>query len=250
MNYTKSALIGIIFFFFAACSEDNGNVQPNDPTEPEAELPAVYKNFSNEVEVYIDGEFIVLESSNLPDHKSPYYDEKSDMYEDYQGTNSKFQLNPNRISEQKLVVKVPLNPKKATKNEATGLGAIGISTNGIAIFNQYAGPDQPLTNEINSFDHYNGHPAQQGVYHYHIEPLYLTSKNGKESFLGVLLDGFPVYGPMENGKKITNADLDEFHGHSSATADYPEGIYHYHITDEDPYINGSGYYGTPGTATN
>lgn len=58
-----------------------------------------------------------------------------------------------------------------------------------------------------------------------------------------------MYGTYENGKKITNADLDNYHGHSHATTEYPNGIYHYHITDEVPYLNGDGYYGTPGTIT-
>ena len=85
---------------------------------------------------------------------------------------------------------------------------------------------------------------------HHIEPIYLTNKVGSNSLLGFLLDGFPVYGPEENDSRITNDDLDEFHGHSHATEDYPDGIYHYHITDKDPYINGSGYYGSPGTVSN
>ena len=50
-----------------------------------------------------------------------------------------------------------------------------------------------------------------------------------------------------NLSEIDNSKLDAYHGHTSATADYPNGIYHYHITSNDPYINGSGYYGTPGT---
>jgi hypothetical protein len=56
-----------------------------------------------------------------------------------------------------------------------------------------------------------------------------------------------VYGPVENGRRVTNAELDAYHGHTGATADYPAGIYHYHVTDADPYINGAGFYGTPGT---
>jgi len=43
--------------------------------------------------------------------------------------------------------------------------------------------------------------------------------------------------------------LDAYHGHTSVTADYPNGIYHYHITSTDPYINGSGFYGTAGTVS-
>ncbi|MFM7852722.1 MAG: YHYH protein [Flammeovirgaceae bacterium] len=88
-----------------------------------------------------------------------------------------------------------------------------------------------------------------GGYHYHVEPLYLTTANGKSALLGFLLDGFPVYGPNENGKTITNTDLDAYHGHTGVTTEYPNGIYHYHITSADPYINGSGYYGVPGTVS-
>jgi hypothetical protein len=67
--------------------------------------------------------------------------------------------------------------------------------------------------------------------------------------LGFLLDGFPVYGPLENSITITNADLDAYHGHTHATADFPNGIYHYHFTAAAPYLNGSGFKGTAGTVT-
>jgi phage tail protein X len=80
--------------------------------------------------------------------------------------------------------------------------------------------------------------------------LYLTSvKATKSSLIGFLLDGFPVYGPTENGAAVTNAMLDAYHGHSHVTEDFPAGIYHYHINATDPYINGSGFYGTPGTVS-
>ena len=47
----------------------------------------------------------------------------------------------------------------------------------------------------------------------------------------------------------TNGDLDDYHGHIHDTPEFPEGIYHYHITDELPWINGDGFYGTPGNIT-
>ena len=150
-----------------------------------------------------------------------------------------------------MTYRIPLNPTEASNKEATPLGSIGIALNGVAIFNQYAGPNnQALTNEINSFDQYLGHPQQSGQYHYHIEPVYLTENYGKDALVGFLLDGFPVYGPEENNQTITNNDLDEYHGHFGVTDDYPEGIYHYHITDEDPYINGNGFFGVAGTVSN
>jgi hypothetical protein len=74
-------------------------------------------------------------------------------------------------------------------------------------------------------------------------------KSSKSSLVGFLLDGYPVYGPEENGAVVTNANLDSYHGHTSATADFPSGTYHYHTTDTDPYINGSKFYGVAGTIT-
>lgn len=214
------------------------------------ELPKVFEQFSDAVQVYVDGDEVVIETKGVPDHSSPYFQTSDSRYEAYNGNNPDFHLNPNRIAEQDFVFRIPLDPEEASQKSATPLGAIGVSVNGIAIFNQYAGPNQPLTNEINSFDQYNGHPQMTGVYHYHVEPTYLSEKNGKEALVGFLLDGFPVYGPEENGTTVTNNDLDEYHGHFHETPDYPEGIYHYHITAEDPYINGSGFFGVAGSVSN
>ena len=141
-----------------------------------------------------------------------------------------------------------LNPAEALNKTATPMGPIGISRNGVVFFNQYAAGGAPLTGEINSFDQWLGHPANT-TYHYHIEPTYLTETYGADSFLGLLSDGFPVYGPLENGATITNAVLDVYHGHTSATSDFPNGIYHYHVTNEDPYLNGNGFFGTAGSIT-
>lgn len=141
-----------------------------------------------------------------------------------------------------------MNPVAATTHASTPLGAIGVAINGVPLFNQYAGPNQPLTDEITSFDQYWGHPTGTSIYHYHAEPTYLTATKGKEALMGFLLDGFPVYGPEENGAAVTG--LDVYHGHTGATVDYPNGIYHYHITNDDPYINGNGFYGTAGTVSN
>jgi len=107
---------------------------------------------------------------------------------------------------------------------------------------------QPLTGEINSFDQYAGHPQNTGVYHYHVEPVYLT-RASREALVGVLLDGYPVYGPMENGKLVRTSDLDAAHGHFGATKEFPTGVYHYHTTSDAPYINGSGFAGSPGTVS-
>lgn len=215
-------------------------------------VPDVYKKIYGATDIYIEGDYVVIKAKNLPDHKSPYYANTkwaSTMYEAYNGTNTKFGVNPNTIAENDATYKIPLHPAAATTHTETPLGSMGVALNGVAIFNQYAAMRAALTAEVNGFDQYGGHPQQQGVYHYHVEPTYLTGKKGKDALLGFLLDGFPVYGPSESGNTITNADLDVYHGHTAVTADYPAGIYHYHITSADPYINGNGFYGTPGTVS-
>lgn len=248
----KKQLFALAFMGLFSCKSDNTtSVTPDDTTTTsDVDISVVQAKFSNSgLSVTVEGNYLVIKSNGIPNHKSPYFQSTDARYEAYNGTNTRFNLNPNRISSQNLVFKIPLHPAKASTHASTPLGPIGVSLNGVPFFNQYAGPNQPLTNEINSFDQYLGHPQLTGQYHYHQEPTYLTTQNGKSAFLGFLLDGFPVYGPQENGKAVSNADLDTYHGHSHVTAEFPKGIYHYHITDADPYINGSGFYGTAGTVS-
>jgi hypothetical protein len=211
-------------------------------------VPDMYKAFGNGVTVKVDGNFVVITTTAIPDHKSPYFGIGSAQYEAYNGTNKAFVLNPNSIREQQITFRIPLTPTHLSTPSPTPLGPIGVATNGVPIFNQYAANSQPLTGEINSFDQYNGHPQQTGQYHYHVEPTWLT-RASREVLIGVLLDGYPVYGPMENGQLVSTSSLDAAHGHTGATKEFPQGIYHYHTTSDAPYINGSGFAGAPGTVS-
>lgn len=246
-----AATIGIIIIS-AACKKDNSTDSTGGGTTNT--VPDVYKKIYGATSITSDGTFITIKTTGTPDYNSVYFPTADSRYEAFSGTTfggNTFVKNPNVIAAQNYTFKIPLSPAVAATHAATPLGAIGVALNGIPLYNQYAGPNQPLTNEIMSFDKYWGHPTATSRYHYHVEPLYLTTvKATKSSLLGFLLDGFPVYGPEENGTAVTNGMLDAYHGHTHATADYPNGIYHYHINNTDPYINGSGYYGTPGTATN
>ena len=243
------AFIAIALF---ACSKKNNNTStPEIPSAGTAVVPEVYKKIYGATSITSDGTFITIKSKGLPDHTSPYYATSNSLYENFSGTTfagATFSKNPNSINEKTYTFKIPVDPKVAASHQATPLGPIGVSLNGVPFFNQYAGPNQPLTNEIVSFDKYWGHPAPGGMYHYHVEPLFLTTvKASKSALLGFLLDGFPVYGPEEFGVAVEESKLDIYHGHTNPTTEYPNGIYHYHVTNKDPYINGSGYYGTPGT---
>lgn len=239
--------IALIF----SCSDDSGNsVETETPeTTSDYDITPILSKFEGTGLSYeVDGTTVIFTTQDLPNHTSPYWSTDNPLYEDYNGTNSAWNQNPGSIGVQNIVFSISLNPAEASNHQATSLGPIGISRNGVVFFNQYAAGNAPLTNEINSFDQWFGHPAMT-TYHYHIEPKYLTQTFGDDAFLGLLSDGFPIYGPMEDGDAIINDDLDEYHGHISPTADFPNGIYHYHITSEDPYLNGSGYFGTPGNIT-
>ena len=247
----KIALLAFVIF---SCNKAADTVTPAASTTL-AEVPAVYKKIYGATSITNYGTYITINVKDLPDHKSPYYPTTNSLYQSYSGLTFggfNFVKNPNSIVEQSGTFKIPLNPKEATIHAATPLGAIGIALNGVPFFNQYAGPNnQELKGEMATFDQFYGHPQQSGVYHYHVEPLHLTTvKSTKSGLLGFLLDGFPVYGPQEEtGSAVTNADLDVYHGHTHATVDYPKGTYHYHFTTEAPYLNGNGFYGTAGTVS-
>ncbi len=243
----------IILFLEEGCQKDLNDTSNSTNHATTTSIPKVYKKIYGATSMSSDGNYLTIKTNATPDHKSVYYPTNHPLYENFSGTTfggNKFGKNPNTISSFNLTFKIPLNPKEATNHSATPLGPIGIALNGVPFFNQYAGGGAPLTNEVVSFDQYWEHPQQQGQYHYHVEPLYLTNvKFTKSSLLGFLLDGFPVYGPEENGKPVSNDQLDAYHGHHHATAEFPNGIYHYHITNIDPYINGNGFYGTAGTVS-
>jgi len=254
MNVRLSLFLLPISILNFSCSKKDA-ASPSTTNTNSVTIPAVYNKIYGVQSMTNDGTYITIKTNGLPDHKSAYYASTNALYESYSGTTfggNTFAKNPNTISSQSLTFKIPVNPAAATSHAATSLGPIGVALNGVPLYNQYAGPnDQVLTTEIASFDQYYGHPQQTGQYHYHVEPLYLTTvKSTKSGLMGFLLDGFPVYGPQEeSGSTVVSSDLDAYHGHTHATVDYPAGIYHYHFTSDSPYMNGSGYYGTAGTVT-
>lgn len=238
---------------FSCSKSADAGTSATTTTTVGANVPDVYKKVYGATSITSDGTYITIKTNGVPDHESVYWPTSNALYKDFSGTTfggNNFARNQGTIVSQSYTFKIPQNPAVASAHASTPLGPIGVSLNGVPFFNQYNGSNQPLTTEIVSFDKYWGHPSPNNEYHYHVEPLYLTTvKYTKSALLGFLLDGFPVYGPVENGTAVTNSMLDAYHGHTSVTADYPNGIYHYHITDADPYINGSGFYGTAGTVS-
>jgi len=209
---------------------------------------SIYALFASTVEVSIVGSTVVIRTEDIPDHASPYFGAGDPRYE---SPDQGMVVNPNRILAQSYEFRIPTGPQTAAAPSQTSLDAIGVAVNGVVMFNQYAGRDAtgfiPLDREIETFDRYGGHPAGQGNYHYHVEPTYIT-QSAPSGLVGVLLDGFPVYGPTDMDGTVAG-DLDECNGHTGATTEHSDGIYHYHVTAVDPYISGC-YKGTPGSVTN
>ena len=253
----KIKLFFVFTLIFAFSCKNNESDSDLDET---AQIPfEIYERvYGVTSEIFQDDNWVYINVNSLPDHGSPYYEGtqwQESLYVPYDGSNpfvSNFILNPNRISVQNILFKIPRNPSQSSVSNPTAMGPIGVALNGVPFYNQYGAGGNPLDQEINSFDQYNGHPApgqSGGRYHYHMEPFWLTENYGKDAFIGFLLDGYPIYGPQENGLDLISSDLDEFHGHFHENQDFPNGIYHYHITADAPYLNGIGYYGLPGTVT-
>ncbi len=153
-------------------------------------------------------------------------------------------------------ITIPLEPTWSDVPTDTGLGIIGVAVSGAMLFNDYEDPSRSFVAVDDNFaidgvpfvDSCNGHPlalardgSGQGQYHYHGVPYCITdaidADGSHSSIIGFLRDGYPVYGPQDDGGVIiTSDDLDECSGHVGPTPEFPEGIYHYHFTeDRSPY---------------
>ena len=75
-----------------------------------------------------------------------------------------------------------------------------------------------------------------GQYHYHALPKCVTSQvdqqTGPSHINGIAFDGYPIYGDRDiSGKQLTVKDLDSCNGITSATPEFPNGVYHYVLLD-------------------
>jgi hypothetical protein len=155
-----------------------------------------------------------------------------------------YDRNPNSIAERSVLLRLPAQPTVAAQPGCVPMGMVGFALSGVAIFNAFdlAGRDAPAY-EIQ--DACNGHPERNGSYHYHDYSPCLQDKPGDtgqhSAVVGYMLDGFAIFGLKgEGGKEVTNADLDECHGHRhTVEIDGNKRVtYHYHFTREYPYSIG------------
>lgn len=187
-----------------------------------------------------DGTTRTIQTNNLPETTGQFPIEP--------GTEAhKYDTNPNGVAEQNLSVVLPANPVANERSAPLNPGAIGFvysdssKTRMVAL---YAPLDQRGNNAVahETQDHNDGHPDAADEYHFHSAP---EAMKNSEGVIGYAIDGFEIRGSIENGKKVTNDDLDENHGKFTTNPDGSQ-TYAYYATDEFPYTIGA-FKGTPST---
>jgi hypothetical protein len=159
---------------------------------------------------------------------------------------SQYDQNPNAIAAHHTVITVDVTPAAAAQPSCLGLGAIGVLTDGVLLFNGLdAGGRDAAAHEV--LDSCDGHPAPGGTYHHHTVPsCLLSAATGATTLVGYALDGFGIYVERDTaGKLLTDSDLDACHGRTSTVPwdGAQVAMYHYVATAEFPYTLGC-YHGT------
>lgn len=190
------------------------------------------------------GALVAIAGNGLPSHVTGVFPiaRGSDPAAQYDG-------NPNTIRVNPINWDLPANPQVNTTPTCTTLGAIGVLLSGARLYNASdADGRDAVAHEVQ--DACDGHPQNAGQYHYHNVSRCLSDARlptGHSALVGYAADGFGVYGNRGvGGVSLTNADLDECHGHAhDVTADGVTATrYHYHATREFPYTVGC-FRGTP-----
>ena len=110
----KYNLIFALIMFISACKKTD-NTTPTistTTTTGSIDISALKDkfysspNFSSTVAVTVEGNFLVIRTNGIPDHRSPYYAKTDARYEAYNGTNSLFRAAPNTITVQNLTFKI------------------------------------------------------------------------------------------------------------------------------------------------
>lgn len=107
-------------------------------------------------------------------------------------------------------------------------GVVGMALNGVLMFSNRAAPGDDIYLEVATFDKCRGHPNTIG-YHHHSEPYAITYDDS--NFVGVMYDGYPVYGRRDPSGSYPTLDM--YGGHAGVTVDSPTtAVYHYHINEQ------------------
>jgi len=265
-GFSATLLFVVMAVAFIACSSDNAAGEE----EQNAELHEAFTAFDKDnVSVVLTGSTVTIETNGLPNHTSPYWSNTTQreaidpmgnhLVTEAADTNHPLFVEPTATSYMKMApgniddfngsysLTVSATPSKASSSTSTGLGPIGIAVSGAMIFNDQEGPNVPLDDAIGSFDYSAAHTGPQS-YHYHLEPK--AWSNDDDALIGIISDGFFLYGRKCHATGSYPTDLDASSGHTAMTQYSSEAAYHYHISNET-YLNqyyilfGGDFQGTP-----
>ncbi|PJZ70583.1 hypothetical protein CH373_05350 [Leptospira perolatii] len=222
---------------------------PSCITNISADAPAWIRNNFHCVTVRVCGSSYWFQTNDLPPFKTAYYGASSPYYTAFDTQSGARHQNPNTISSQNISMLIPSVPSYASSNldPTAGIDAIGISTYGVVFFNNQAAPGDVLATEYQTMDSGEGHPQNSGKYHHHTEPFNLTN-DGME-LIGVMLDGYPIYGKKDQSGNHPTLDSTT-NSIACTTTEFPSGTYCYHVvnsTGVGAYILGSYFRGRRGT---
>ncbi len=188
-----------------------------------AGLSSFWLAFSCRVTLTAGAAAITAAADGQPDYASNYFPKTHACWEDYTASVQ----NPNTIAAKSYAIPFPSAPSGAPE-KMTG-AIVGLALNGVPIFANFAAPGDDIFREAMTFDRCAAHPQMTGAYHYHSEPYAISYDDSR--FIGVMRDGYPIYGRKDaDGAQPL---LDAAGGHTGVTADSPtSAVYHYHVNEQ------------------
>jgi len=149
-----------------------------------------------------------------------------------------------------LTFLIPVVPELlSTPDVMESVENIGISVDGIPLTGDppsvtISGNMPGGNGAIPSIDPCGGHMDPSGYYHLHFVPEEINNVfdafgitevsctnfvQSETALVGFAKDGFPVYASRD-ADGVLPADLDDCHGHTAPTTEFPDGVYHYHAS--------------------
>jgi hypothetical protein len=211
----------------------------NCGTDVADDLPTFYTLFRCVTATIGSG--VTLATEDLPPHPSNYWEDDDANYvlfDTSRGT--EYRENPNKLAAQAIVITIPDTPvpkgidviearvdgQMGTDDDEYPAGTVGVALDGVALFDGLAAPGDDIVDEAFTFDLYNAHPEQRGVYHYHTVtpgPLEALAAAGLTTstvpgsadleIYGILCDGTVVLGCTEADGSAVSGALDAQGGH-------------------------------------
>jgi hypothetical protein len=294
MSQTYATLSAVLTTTAATLNGGTGCIT-NVNTTMDAALPSSIKDNFKCQTAYVSGANYIFKSINLPNHTSFYYcsavsggscsvaNRNATLWAALPGTNTS--AGTNVIASQNMQLTIPSTPALKTgtlSGTQNGLVSIGMTVNGLAMFNNAAAAPDTLATEAATFDGFDGHPQSSGVFHHHagVRKVGVSGNdNNDANLIGIALDGYLVYGKKCDNATATTTDditltastgtsdgtaagitgasattLDQLHGHTTTTIHLGTATYHYHMaldpTATIDTLMGSYFRGVIGSASN